>query len=295
MLLTALGACGFAVKGIFAKLLYARGWHYEQVVTIRALLSWPVIWAWASWREGARLAYDGPLRARFGAALAGFVCYFVGTNLDFRALTLVDASIERVLLFAYPSMVVVLHAVIYRQRPTPRAIASLTCTYAGILMVVSGFDLRILRANMAGASLVLGCALTYALYYLASDRWGARIGAIRFTLAAVTSSAAAFAIQYLLTGTGRALPEIRSTDVALIAALVLLSTVLPMVLTAEGVRRLGAPRAAVISTIGPPVTIALGALLLGESLTAPQCAGVALIALGIFVLESSARTRAAGR
>jgi drug/metabolite transporter (DMT)-like permease len=205
-----------------------------------------VIWAWVSWREGLRLAYDGPPTAWLGAALAGFVCYFIGTNLDFRALTLVDASVERVLLFAYPSMVVVLHALIYRQRPTPRAIASLTCTYAGILMVVSGFDLRILRTNIGGAGLVLGCALTYALYYLASDRWGARIGAMRFTLAAVTTSAAAFALQYFLTGTERAVPAIRSTDVTLIAAMVMLSTVLPMVLTAEGVRRLGAPRAAVI-------------------------------------------------
>ncbi len=292
MLLTALGACGFAVKGIFAKLLYARGWHFEQVVTIRALLALPVIWAWASWREGVRGVYAGPVRARLGAALAGFVCYFIGTNLDFRALTLVDASVERVLLFAYPSMVVVLHAVIYRQRPTPRAVASLARTYAGILMVVSGFDLGILRANLGGAGLVLSCAFTYALYYLASDRWGARIGAIRFTRAAVTTSAIAFAVQYLVSGSARHFPAVGPTDAALIASLVMLSTVLPMVLTAEGVRRLGAPRAAVVSTIGPPVTIALGALLLGESLTFPQGAGVALIALGIFVLESAQKSAA---
>ena len=254
-----------------------------------------MIWAWASWREGARGVYAGPARARLGAALAGFVCYFIGTNLDFHALTLVDASVERVLLFAYPSMVVLLHSIIYRQWPTARAIGSLACTYAGILMVVSGLDLGILRANLGGAGLVLSCAFTYALYYLASDRWGARIGAIRFTLVAVTTSATAFAVQYLVSGSARPVPAVDLTDAALIASLVLLSTVLPMVLTAEGVRRLGAPRAAVVSTIGPPVTIALGALLLGESLTLPQWAGVALIALGIFVLESAQQPGAARR
>ncbi len=202
---------------------------------------------------------------------------------------MVDASIERVLLFAYPSMVVVLHAVLYRRWPTWRAWASLGCTYLGIFMVVSGFDLSILRANVAGAGLVLICAFTFAVYYLASDRWATGMGSVRFTLVAVTASAGALATHFLLLRPWPAASRFMPADIALFAGLVVISTVLPMVLTAEGVRRLGAPRAAIVSTVGPPVTIALGALLLGEILSITQWLGVALIASGIVVLETKRR------
>ena len=292
--MTGLGACGFAAKGIFAKSLYASGWDFQAVLTTRALLALPLMWAWAllTARPHARLNSDP--RALAGAAVAGILCYYVGSLLDFRALMLIDAGVERVLLFAYPSMVVLLHALIQRTLPTRRTWLSLACTYSGILLVVSGFDLRILSANLAGAGLVLVAALTYALYYLASDRLTRRIGSMPFALAALTASALALALHYALTRGWPRTVHWTAHDAALMAGLVVFATVLPMVLTVEGVRRLGAPRAAVVSTVGPPTTIVLGALLLGEMLSGAQWAGVALIATGILVLELSRAARVSG-
>lgn len=280
-----LGACGFAVKGIFAKLLYARGWDYVEVTTCRSLFSLPVIFGWAVWRTGAGSLFDAPLRPLLGAAVAGLLCYYAGTLLDFRALTLVDASVERVLLFTYPSLVVMLHALVYRRWPASRTYFSLACTYAGIFLVVSGFDLKILRANLLGAGLVLGCALTYAIYYLASDRVATRLGSVRYILIATLASAGALTLHFLAFHGWSPSRRWDPTDLLLFSGLVVISTVLPMVLTAEGVSRLGAPRAAIVSTVGPPITILLAAWLLGEALTAPQWIGVALIGLGIAILE----------
>lgn len=249
------------------------------------------MWAWALAGPGrASLATATP-RAVAGAAAAGLVCYYAGALLDFKALMVIDAGIERVLIFAYPSMVVVLHALLHRRWPRRGELACLLLTYLGILLVVSGFDVRILSANLAGAGLVLGCAFTFALYYLASARWAHRLGSLLFSAVALTASGTALGVHYLVV---RGLPQPAAwslREAALMAGLVLFATVLPMFCMVEGVRRLGAPRAALISTVGPPATIALGAVLFGESLTIAQWLGVVLIGGGILVLELARRMR----
>lgn len=274
----------FATKGIFAKLVYAAGWDWETVLVVRAAFALPILWAWALWKVGAPALLRPPRTAVLGAAAAGVFCYYLGTLLNFYALTLIDASIERVLLFAYPSFVVVLYSVLYRERPAASVLLALALTYVGIVMVVSGFDLAVLGANLHGAGLVLGCALTFAVYYLASDRWTRSIGSIAFTVYALTAATACLLVHHFVRTAPGTAPW--SADTALLmGGLVVVGTVLPMLSMAEGVRRLGAQRAAVVSTIGPPTTILLGAWLLDERLTLAQWLGVALIVAGIIVLE----------
>jgi drug/metabolite transporter (DMT)-like permease len=291
ILLSAIGAVGFASKGIFAKALYAQGWNVGAVVTIRALLALPVTLAWVLCiTRSTPLRFTHP-RAIAGACLAGIACYYVGAMLDFQALTLIDASVERVLLFSYPSMVVILDSVLYRRRPQASVISALIVTYLGISMVVTGLDLRILHGNLAGAGLVLACASTSALYFVAGDRWTQSIGSAGFTLFALTAATACLTIHHLVFGTSGH-PPITLKSSLLFAGIVVFSTVIPMLAMAEGVRRLGAPRASVVSTVGPPTTILLGSSLLHEHLTIPQWIGVGLIVGGILLLETMQRRAA---
>jgi drug/metabolite transporter (DMT)-like permease len=286
--LSIVGAAGFASKGVIAKFMYADGWGADAVLTTRAVLALPIIAAWAVWAAGPRALLRPPPRAAIGAAVAGGLCYYFGALLDFRALTMIDASVERVLLFSYPSMVVILHAALYRERPALRVIAAIVITYSGILMVVTGLDASILRANLAGAGLVLACSLTSACYYLASDRWTPSIGSVAFTFYALAAATACLALHWLLTGSAAATTTVWSVrDLWLLLLLVVLATVVPMLAMAEGVRRLGAPRASVVATIGPPTTIVLGAWFLDERLRWAQWVGVALIVAGILTLELS--------
>jgi drug/metabolite transporter (DMT)-like permease len=291
ILLSAIGAVGFASKGIFAKALYADGWNVGAVVTIRALLALPITLAWVLYiTRAAPLRLSHP-RAIAGACLAGIACYYVGAMLDFQALTLIDASVERVLLFSYPSMVVILDSVLYRRQPQISVICALFVTYLGISMVVTGLDMRILHGNLAGAGLVLACASTSALYYIAGDRWTRSIGSAGFTLYALTAATTCLTLHHLAVGS-TSHPPITAKDGFLFAGIVVFSTVIPMLAMAEGVRRLGAPRASVVSTVGPPTTILLGSWLLKERLTTPQWIGVALIVGGILLLETMQRRAA---
>jgi drug/metabolite transporter (DMT)-like permease len=288
----ATAAICFASKSIFAKLLYADGWDFESVISTRALLALPLIWATAWWRSGT--FRPAPRSALIGAALAGVLCYYVGVVADFGALTLIDASVERALLFSYPSMVVVLRSLIDRQAPAPATFLALALTYGGILLVVTGAGHGAPAVSRTGVWLVLACAFTYALFYLASERWTPVLGSINFTVASMSAATVALTVHVLVR---HGLPYFRAAprDLGLMAGLVVIATVLPMFLTAEGVRRLGAQRAAIVSSVGPPTTIALGALALGEQFALPQWAGVALIIAGILVLELRWRRRAQAR
>jgi len=288
IVLTSVGAIGFASKGIFAKALYVDGWDALDLLVTRAVLALPVIAAWAIWDAGPRGVLQAQPRAMLGAALAGVGCYYCGALWDFQALQLIDASVERVLLFAYPSIIVILHALIYRRRPAGRVLGALALTYAGILMVVTGLDLEVLRGNVAGAGLVLACALTSALYYLAGDRWTPALGSVAFTFYALTAATVCLAIHRALSHAPLTLAW-APRDIALVAGIVVFATVVPMLAMAEGVRRLGAPRASVVSTIGPPTTILLAAWLFGERLHPAQWSGVALIVAGILTLEVTRR------
>ena len=269
---------------MFAKYLYADGWDSEGVLLVRTLLALPAIGAWTLWRLKPGTLGRAPARALLGAAAAGALCYSLGASLDFYALMQLDVSIERVLLFSFPSMVVILYAVIYRQMPRLPVIAALGVTYAGIVLVVSGFDFRVFNANLASSGLVLGCALTFAIYYLASDRWTGVLGSAGFTLLA-SLAATVCLVALHLARKGLAVGPWHPRDVGFFATLVIFATVLPMLSMAEGVRLIGAERAAVVSTVGPPTTLLLGAWLLGERLLLAQWLGVALIVGGILILE----------
>lgn len=277
------GAVGFATKGLFAKKLYAHGWTYDSVQVARMALSLPVFWLWGWWRVGADL-FRLERSALLGAMGAGFLCYYIGSMLDFYALTLIDASLERVLLFSYPSMVVVAHSLIHRRWPDTRTIVALAATYTGIIAVVSGFDLAIFRANLKGAVLVLLCATTTATYFLASDRWTRRIGSVPFTVWAMTAAGGCMFVHAGAVAHARP-PMPGQADLVYLAGLVGLATVFAMLMTAEGVRRLGAQRAAVVSCVGPPATILIAVPWLGERMNVAQWAGVAGIVAGILVME----------
>jgi drug/metabolite transporter (DMT)-like permease len=229
-------------------------------------------------------------RAALAAAIAGFLCYYVGALLDFQALTMIDASIERVLMFSYPAIVVLFTSVQKRRWPQPAVFAAMLLTYFGIFLSVGGLDGHEVRANALGATLVILAAVTYAVYFMIGERYTREIGSSRFTLFAMSSAAIALVVHYLVRHGIEALYGIAPAGWLLLAVLGVFVMFVPALMQAEGVRRIGAQRGALVSTAGPPTTILLAWLLLDERMSAWQLTGVALIVGGILVLDL-ARTR----
>ena len=203
MLFVAGAAILFASKGLFAKALYQRGVGFELLVTVRAVLAVP-LFAWFAVRANApaqNLTEGGPPppmrpRAILAAVIAGITCYYVGALVDFWALTLIDASIERVLLFSFPAMVVLIGSVLKRRAPEAGVVAAMVVTYVGIFFAMGGIDLAELRQNLFGASLVLIAALTTAIYFLIGERYTHELGSTRFAAIGMSASAMMLALHF---------------------------------------------------------------------------------------------------
>lgn len=281
------GALLLSLKGIIAKLLFAEGVEFTAVVGVRAALAVPLFWAWALWQTGAKSLLGVRAMPVMLSALAGLLCYYVGAYLNFKALTMIDASLERVLLFSYPALVVVAQALILRRWPRRRTVLATVCTYAGVYLVIGGLDPALLRENAAGAGLVLICAATLAVYFFASDALGNRIGSVPFTVYAMTAAGAGLALHLGISAPDSFAMSGRAW--ALMVFLVIFVTVLPLFMVAEGVKRVGAERSSILSTVGPPATLIFAWALLGETMGLAQLVGMALILAGIVVLESRIR------
>jgi drug/metabolite transporter (DMT)-like permease len=281
-LLAGAGAILFATKGVFSKALAGSGVDYLTVTALRALLALPLFAALGLWR-GVSLR-GAPRRALWLAALAGVLCYGLGALLDFRALELIDVSLERALMFSYPALIAAWIGITRRQLPGLPVLAALALTYAGILLVVGAFDLDLWRQNLAGALLVLCCASTTAAYFLLGEQSIPHLGSSGFTIVAMSAAAVTVILAFLARHPVSVVLELGLQQWLLLLALAVLCMFLPTLCQAEGIRRIGAQKGSMASMIGPPAAMLLGVALLGESPGAWQLAGTGLILAGIAII-----------
>lgn len=289
-LLAVLGVLGFSFKAILIKLAYAAApVDPVSLMTLRMLYSAPFFVAMAWW--AGRAPGAARIAARDWRLLLGlgFVGYYLSSLLDFIGLQYVTASLERLVLFLYPTLVVVLSALFLSQPVTRRTAAALALSYAGIALAV-WHDIRITGdpGTIAfGGALVFGSALGYAIYLVAAGGIIVRLGSSRFIAWAMLASTAFIVAQFLLTRPLAALRQPSSVH-ALTLAMAVFCTVLPTWMIAESIRRIGASPASLIGSLGPLFTIGFGALLLGEPVNALQLVGVALVLTGVILVSREA-------
>jgi drug/metabolite transporter (DMT)-like permease len=276
------GAVLFATKGVFSKALWASGVDYLTLTALRALLALPMFAALALWRGMSLRA--APRQAVLQAAVAGVLCYGCGALLDFRALELIDVSLERALMFTYPALIVAWYAVVKHALPRPAMLVALGLTYAGVLLVVGAYDTGLWRQNLGGALLVLCCAGTTATYFLLGERSIPHLGSSGFTVVAMAAAAVMVIAVFLATHSLEVVARLDLNQWMLLLALAVLCMFLPTLCQAEGIRRLGAQRGSMASTLGPPAAMLLGAGLLGERPGLWQIVGTGLILVGIAVI-----------
>lgn len=282
--MVAAGSVMIASKGLFAKALYAQGLDHHTVAAARSVLAIPGFIAIAWWSRGASRNLPWSLGETVVAMLAGLLCYYLGSLANFYALTLIDAGVERAILFSYPAMVVLLELVVGRQRPGRTTILALLATSIGVVLV-TGMASRSVSVNeIAGVLWILFCSATIAIYFLISARLTRRMGTGRFTMVAQTSAGLAFFFHYQLHD-GWLQLSLPGSSLYLLLAMVVVATVLPLYFISEGVRQVGASRAAIISTLGPPSTAFMAYSLLGEIMTWTQVTGLVLIVFAVASLE----------
>ncbi len=285
------GVLGFSFKAILIKLAYQIDpVDAVTLLTLRMLYAAPFFCAMALWvnrRRAAAPLARGDLRR---VVWLGFIGYYLASLLDFMGLVHITAALERLVLYLYPTLVVLLSAVLLRQPLTRRTVAALALSYAGI-GVVFWQDLRFggdPAATLTGGALVFGSAVFYALYLVQAGPVIGRLGSLRFISWAMLASTVFVLAQFALTRPLAALavpPAVHGISLAM----AVFSTVLPTWLIAESIRRIGANASSLIGALGPIFTIGLGAMILGEAVHSMQLAGAALVLAGVLLVTLKLR------
>lgn len=287
-----LGAAGFSIKAIFVKAAFRYGVDAETLLALRMLYSLPLflLMGLAAARSAAAPISAADWRA---LALLGVLGYYLASYLDFLGLQYISASLERMILFTYPAMVVLLTAWRVRRAPSGSTWGALLLCYAGVALMVA-HDSRAGGSRVGlGSALVLASAVSYAFYLLRAAPLLLRLGPARVA-AWGTSIACLLALaQFLLLRPLSAITDLHWQVQVLGVAMAVFATVLPVWWVSIAMRELGAGPTAMIGSLGPVITVLLAWLLLGESLGAVQLSGVALVVLGVRIVARTEQRGAA--
>ena len=287
LLLAVFGAIAFSGKAIIVKLAYRYGVDAVTLIMYRMLFALPIfaLMAWWSSRGKPPLSRQDWL----GIVGLGFTGYYLASFLDFAGLSYISASLERLILYLNPTLVLLLGLVLYKRKIARRQALGMLISYTGIFLVF-GHEIQLEGSHVAlGAMLVFLSAISYAVYLSFSGELVQRLGAIRLVGLATTVACLLCLAQFVI---------LRPWSAALVAPEVVwlsvlnatLCTAVPVLMVMMAIERVGAGTAAQAGMIGPMSTILMGILILGEPFTAWVAAGTLLVMTGIFVFTSRAKT-----
>jgi len=282
-LLAAGGAILFSGKAIIVKLGFRYGADAVTLLALRMLVAFPLfllMGAWAARRAPAPLAPAD----RWRILALGFCGYYLASFLDFAGLAYITATLERLILYLTPTLVLLIGWLAFGRRPTRVQLAALAVSYLGVALAF-GHDVQVGgRGTVLGSALVFASALSYAVYLVGSGEVVARVGAVRLTAYASGVACVLCIGQFLLLRPLSAL-ELPAPVWWLSLLNGTLCTVAPVLMVMLGVARIGSGPASQIGMLGPVSTIVLSLLLLGEPMGAWQVAGTLLVLGGVLLVS----------
>ena len=290
LLLAIVGSIAFSGKAIIVKLAYRYGVDAVTLIMYRMLFALPIfaVMAWWSSRGQEALTRNDWL----GVLGLGFTGYYLASYLDFAGLAYISAALERLILYLNPTLVLILGWLLYKKKMSSKQIGAMALSYAGILLVF-GHELSIqsvstlANSNTAwGALLVLGSAVSYAIYLSYSGEMVKRLGSLRLVGLATTLACLLCIAQFVI---------LRPLSAMAVAPQVIwlsilnatLCTALPVLAVMMAIERIGAPLTAQTGMVGPMSTILMGVFILGEPLNVWIIAGTVLVLAGVYMVSRS--------
>ena len=294
-----LGTILFSTKAILIKLCFkTTNIDASSLLMLRMLFALP-FYAAAMWYYFAnqQLKKVKP-STYFAAGLIGLLGYYISSLFDFIGLQYVSASIERIILFIYPTLAVLLNLLIFKVAITKRQWLAILITYIGIGLAYWGELNQIPDTKMFffGTWMILLCAITFAFYLVGSGKIIPKIGAPQFTSLSMMAASVGIFIHYFVTHQqGIAsivnLPILYSSSIWLVIALAIIGTVIPSFLMSGGMKRIGSNDLAIITSIGPVSTLFQARWILNEAFSWEQILGTVFVVLGVILVKKVGATK----
>ena len=291
LMLAAAGSIAFSGKAIIVKLAYRHGVDAVTLIMYRMLFALPLFLAlawWATYRQGGSRKPPLTRDDWLGILGLGFTGYYLASFLDFWGLQYITASLERLILYLNPTLVLVLGWVIYKRRITRLQALAMAVSYGGVL-VVFGHEAGLQGPDaLLGAALVFGSAISYAIYLVYSGELVQRLGSLRLVGLATSVACVLCLIQFVL---------LRPLSAALVAPEVIwlsvlnatLCTFAPVLMVMMAIERIGSGLAAQTGMVGPMSTIVMGVVILGEPFNGWIVVGTVLVLSGVFLVTRFGR------
>lgn len=277
VLLVLVSATGFGTLGIFGVIAADEGLSIPTVLALRFSLAAVIVWAVLWLRGRLRMLSPRMLAIAFALGAGG---YATQSSLYFLGLEFMTAGMVAIVLYTYPAFVVCFVAILHPSRVTKVLLVALVLSIGGVALI-TGVDPA--GADPRGVLIVLGAAFAYSLYILVSQRALVTVNVETLTAFVLPSAAVSFAVIGFSTGT-LSMPE-TATGWSAALSIAIFATVVPVFTFFAGIKRIGASRASILSTAEPGVTVGLGALVLGEPVTAVTIVGGTLVVAGVILIQ----------
>lgn len=284
ILLGILGIVLFSSKAVMVKLAYQYHVDALSVLFLRMLFSFPfymVIALIYSKKENPEAVKQTDF---VWLAFFGIVGYYLSSYFDFVGLVYIKASLERIILFLYPTIIIIFNKLFLKKPITKTQAIAIFLTYIGIVITfwgevaISGSD------TYLGGFFILLCAITYASYLVGSGWLIPKFGVAKFTSYAMIISCICVFIHFGVASKVSAFQY--PFEVYVLGFLIaIFATVIPSYLVSESIHRISSSNFAVIAGFGPISTIILAAIFLNEILTLLQLFGALVVILGILLVS----------
>ena len=275
----------FAIRPIFVKLVYLEGVSPLTLICLRMAFSVPVyivILALLLREKRNRERLNPKLILQI--SIAGVFGYYAASFLDLMGLQYVTAQLGRMILYSYPTFVVLLAALFLSQKIHGRTLISLLITYSGIALIF-GHELHLLGGDViTGGLYITAGAVTFAVYLVFGKSLIDKVGSPVFTCIALIAASTAIFIHYGISSR-LTMPEVNQTAFNLIVIIALFCTIIPTFFTTAAMARIGADKTGIVSMIGPAFTSVFAVAVLSEAFTVFHLLGIGLSIIGIYILH----------
>ena len=287
LLLAAAGSIAFSGKAIIVKLAYRYGVDAVTLLMYRMLFAMPMFVAMAWWAGRGQTALGR--RDLLAIVGLGFCGYYLSSFLDFWGLEFISASLERLILYLNPTLVLVLGWLLYGRRISRQRALAMALSYSGVL-VVFGHEINWAGMHVVwGALLVLASAVSYAFYLNYSGQLVQRLGSLRLAGWASSVASVLCIAQFALLRPWQQALQVPEPVLWLSLLNAIACTAVPVLLVMMAIERIGPGLTAQTGMIGPMSTLLMGVWILGEAFTAWVLVGTALVLSGVFWVTRTPR------